>query len=622
MFKTFSVLLLIFLVKAAVASDLSQSERVELRTQLLNPCPTEDVWARLLAEGIAQQKQAPAKLAQLYLTQAECEMFKSADLLATNIAKAKPLFDPQRTPDLFVYSQILESFYQYTYRNRAEEAIAMLEVLSGNDALQDDLYLYMSYLQNLLELYYKQHAYERIAEPLFKFAQEFEKYEAQQCDQPGLRLHFLGELSHLAGKSGDVEQAKQLSMQMVKQLRQNDEKFNIAVVYANLSNLDFLPFAEQVDFARKALIEDPNVYCADRLKKMIELADAQDGKFSAVEASPAIEVEQGKSDCAVSYYYYSARIFLLKHDLDAAERMAGKASMVGRWQHADLMQRIHRQRGEFDKALAAAEDLMRLREQAAENARRLMSASYQVRLKLAQDEAKAAEQAKQAEKLAAAEEKAQARLTLMLTAIAAGCMVIFVLVLYLYRSRRFQQKLQQLSDTDPLTGLLNRRAFLRQAEQLQLLAQRQQFPLSMALIDLDLFKQINDQQGHQTGDAVLRAFANAAKATLRQTDIIGRFGGEEFVLMSSLPNSTELVKLLQRLHECFQQMCLQDKQIGFDVSFSAGTAELCHQAVSQHRNIEEAIREADQQLYKAKKAGRKQVWILGSGVILTDGKDE
>ncbi len=608
MFKTFSVLLLIFLVKAAVASDLSQSERVELRTQLLNPCPTEDVWAQLLAEGQAQQKQAPAKLAQLYLTQAECEMFKSADLLAANIAKAKPLFDPQRTPDLYVYSQILESFYQYTYRNRAEEAIAILENLSGNKALQDDLYLYIGYLQNLLDLYYQQHAYEHIPEPLFRFAQKFEKNQGKQTEQAGMRVHFLSELSTLAGKSGDVEQAKQVSMQMVDHLRQFDQTFNIAVVYANLSNLDFLPFAEQVDFAKKALIEDPNVYCADRLKKMIELADAQNGKFSAAEASPSAEVEQGKSDCAVSYYYYSARIFLLKHDLDAAERMAGKASMVGRWQHADLMQRIHRERGEFDKALAAAENLMRLREQAAENARRLMSASYQVRLKLAQDEAIAAEQLKQAELLEASEQKASLRFYLLLTIAVAGFVVAAVLSLYLVRSRQLSTKLQRLSDTDPLTGLLNRRAFLRQAEQLKLLAQRQQFPLALALIDLDFFKQINDQHGHQAGDAVLRAFADAAKATLRQTDVVGRFGGEEFILMTSQQNADALASLLQRLQHCFKQMCLQDSQIGFSVSFSAGTAALNIQhEINDEQAIEEAIRQADEQLYRAKGNGRQQV---------------
>ena len=252
MFKTFSVLLLMFLVNTAVASDLSRAERFDLRTQLLNSCPKEEVWAQLITEAVAQQTQAPTKLAQLYLTQAECEMFKSADLLAANIAKAKPLIDSQRTPDLYIYLQILESFYLYTYLERAEEAIAILEDLSRNDALQDDLYLYMSYLQNLLELYYKQHAYERIAEPLFKFAQEFEKCQAQQCEQPGLRVTFLGELSHLAGKSGDVEQAKQLAMQMVEQFRQNDENTverqrSLPFILTKQSKFDDLPLKAAVD---------------------------------------------------------------------------------------------------------------------------------------------------------------------------------------------------------------------------------------------------------------------------------------------------------------------------------------------------------------------------------------
>jgi diguanylate cyclase (GGDEF)-like protein len=294
--------------------------------------------------------------------------------------------------------------------------------------------------------------------------------------------------------------------------------------------------------------------------------------------------------------YYAGLAYLQLNDLAGVQNMLDRMTNTNNWERYDLLQQ-----------LAASQKYHELRAQKDADARKLMLASYQTRLELAQEDTKAAEVARQAEQLAAAEQKAQARLYLVLTVIGAGGVVTLVLALYLYRSRQLQQRLQKLSDTDPLTGLLNRRAFLRQAEQLKLLAERQQFPLSLALIDLDFFKQINDQHGHQAGDAVLRAFADAAKATLRQTDVVGRFGGEEFVLLSTQQDSTTFAALLQRLQQSFTRLCLQDREIGFEVSFSAGISSLIPAASEQNYGIENAIQQADQQLYRAKANGRKQV---------------
>lgn len=370
----------------------------------------------------------------------------------------------------------------------------------------------------------------------------------------------------------------------------------------------FLPLTEKFQYAKASLQAMGNLGCSDVMEKLVLLEQVQQGNLANItrlaEFNPAQQMPALNERSA----FYAGLAYLQLNDLAGVQKMLDRMTDPNNWERYDLLQQLAAKQGDYPSAFAASQKYHQLRAQKDADARKLMLVSYQTRLDLAQEDTKAAEAARQAEQLAAAEQKAQARLYLMLTVIGAGGVVTLVLVLYLYRSRQLQQRLQKLSDTDPLTGLLNRRAFLRQAEQLKLLAERQQFPLSLALIDLDFFKQINDQHGHQAGDAVLRAFADAAKATLRQTDVVGRFGGEEFILLTSQQNADALASLLQRLQQCFKQMCLQDGQIGFTVSFSAGTAALNIQhAVNDEQTIEEAIRQADEQLYRAKGNGRQQV---------------
>ena len=94
--------------------------------------------------------------------------------------------------------------------------------------------------------------------------------------------------------------------------------------------------------------------------------------------------------------------------------------------------------------------------------------------------------------------------------------------------------------------------------------------------------------------------------------MIGRFGGEEFILATTEQDSAAFAALLQRLQQCFSQMCVSDKSIGFSVSFSAGIANLklllpTMQNAAAMQDIEQAIRQADEQLYRAKANGRQQV---------------
>lgn len=568
---------------------------------------------------IAAVKDDPARLAGLYLLKAHRLIHSGQAALDENLGKALPLINQEQQPELYLYALTIQAYGLYTYQNRAEEAIVLLEQVQQHPALKNDFYVRVTSLGNLLDAFYALKQYDKISKPIFMLVKTLSAKDVEPVYKdffPDIEE----ELAYHSGQIGDIEQAVTLYNQIIERAKPKKHTDNLAIINCNIANLYFLPLAEKFQYAKASLAVSNNVPCADVMDKLVLLEQLQQGDLTNIARLQQFNPAQQMPTLNERSAYYAGLAYLHINDLAAAQQMLNRMTDPNNWERYDLLQQLAAKQGDYQAAFAASQQYHQLRAQKDADARALMLSSYQTRLELAQEDTKAAEQAKQAEQLAAAEQKARARLNLMLTVIAAGGVVTLVLVLYLYRSRRFQQKLQQLSDTDPLTGLLNRRAFMRQAGQLKLLAQRQQFPLSVVLIDLDFFKQINDQHGHQAGDAVLRAFADAAKATLRQTDVVARFGGEEFILMTSQQHADALAALLQRLQQCFQQMCLQDGEIGFSVSFSAGTAALNPQPQAQdEQTIEQAIRQADAQLYKAKGNGRQQVCMADICVPLMTG---
>ena len=310
-----------------------------------------------------------------------------------------------------------------------------------------------------------------------------------------------------------------------------------------------------------------NIDCSDMMQKLVLLEEVQQGNLTNIARLAEFNPAQRLPTLNERSAYYAGLAYLQLNDLNSVQIMLNRMTDLNNWERYDLLQQLGAKQGDYQAAFAASQKYHALRAQKDADARKLMLASYQPRLALAQEDTKAAEQARQAEQLAAAEQKADARLQLMFTFLGAGLLVTLILTLYLYRSRQLQQRLQLLSDTDPLTGLLNRRAFLRQTEQLKQLAQRQQFPLSIAVLDLDFFKKINDQHCHQVGDAVLRAFADAATATLRQTDVIGRFDCEEFILATTKQDTNAFAALLQRLQQCLRKSVYQVKVLALASAF-------------------------------------------------------
>ena len=165
--------------------------------------------------------------------------------------------------------------------------------------------------------------------------------------------------------------------------------------------------------------------------------------------------------------------------------------------------------------------------------------------------------------------------------------------------------LKSLVDRDGLTRLLNHSAFLERAKVAMAKARRNVGEsIALAIIDLDHFKSVNDRHGRLVGDRVLVSLSTLLLRRLRQTDIIGRYGGEEFAVIIEDLNTDEAVRLLSRLSQEFSAVehAISGGQT-FRVTFSAGIAMWDPQTV----NVDEWIARADQALYAAKEAGRNRV---------------
>lgn len=165
-----------------------------------------------------------------------------------------------------------------------------------------------------------------------------------------------------------------------------------------------------------------------------------------------------------------------------------------------------------------------------------------------------------------------------------------------------QKQLLELSQTDPLTSLRNRRAFDERLGEVFEHARRYDRPLSLAIVDVDRFKAINDVHGHDAGDAVLRGVAKTIGRCTRQTDFAARVGGEEFAIL--LPE-TALFEALQ-FGEKLRSAIAASPVAGQSVTVSIGIASVPHSRVP---GTAELFRAADQALYRAKMNGRNRVEI-------------
>ncbi len=171
--------------------------------------------------------------------------------------------------------------------------------------------------------------------------------------------------------------------------------------------------------------------------------------------------------------------------------------------------------------------------------------------------------------------------------------------------RRLHLHLSHLATHDLLTGTLNRHAIEENAARERARARRQGYPLSLLMLDIDHFKHVNDAYGHEAGDAVLRAFAGVVRVSLRRDDILGRYGGEEFVALLPMADRAEALAVAERIRAAVAATPVAYANRTIGVTVSIGTALFA----DGEGAWEAAIRAADDALYRAKREGRNRVAV-------------
>lgn len=167
---------------------------------------------------------------------------------------------------------------------------------------------------------------------------------------------------------------------------------------------------------------------------------------------------------------------------------------------------------------------------------------------------------------------------------------------------------KELSRTDPLTGVHNRRHLFELAEREFDIGIRHRMPLSVIMFDIDFFKKVNDTFGHDVGDQVLQRVTEAARAELRSSDIIGRYGGEEFVVILPMTSAQQAFPVAERIRARIEALRVPTSKGEAKATLSIGIAELRYE-LSENAVVDDLIRRADEAMYIAKQAGRNRISI-------------
>ncbi len=173
------------------------------------------------------------------------------------------------------------------------------------------------------------------------------------------------------------------------------------------------------------------------------------------------------------------------------------------------------------------------------------------------------------------------------------------------------RELERLAYSDALTGLLNRHAILEKLAEWAVHVQRYRERLSIAMLDIDHFKQVNDTRGHRTGDRVLSDVAGVVSRSIRQTDFVGRYGGEEFLVILPCTDAASATIMGERIRTSIERTPMCDPASGpLPLTVSIGIAE---HATGDNEDV--LVSRADAALYRAKAMGRNRVEVAPCPII-------
>ncbi len=173
------------------------------------------------------------------------------------------------------------------------------------------------------------------------------------------------------------------------------------------------------------------------------------------------------------------------------------------------------------------------------------------------------------------------------------------------KRKNLEDELRRMAQTDSLTGVFNRRYFSDMGKREFIRCRRNSLPLTLMILDIDHFKRINDEHGHDMGDEAIKTLCNLCKRNLRDLEILARIGGEEFAILIPDKPLNVCLKVANRIRHVIEDNVLNNNDADIRFTVSIGICELS----SQHDHFEELIKSTDVALFRAKNQGRNQVQI-------------
>jgi len=434
----------------------------------------------------------------------------------------------------------------------------------------------------------------------------------------------LGSLSgRVSGKVPAVGQAEDYFQRALSRLDKLPARFQRSLIEFELGgalNAARLPGSARDHFLRALALSqdlgDKAGVAAGQIRAgemMLLMGDADSALEMARSALPLMEAQGNQLRLTAAHMLVLKAMTALKRpDVAAALEPARRADAANvpparRAELAQAMAEALALLGQHARAYAELQRANQLRGQSLEGQRDTQMLRLQARYETARRDVETTELRRQTETAQLALQAREAGQRALWTALGAACLLLVGAVVMVVRGWRHRRQLAELALRDELTGLPNRRA-IRAAAQAQIeQAQRWQGPCVLALIDIDHFKQVNDQHGHATGDAVLKALAKASAHVLRSHDRFGRLGGEEFLLVIPGSALADMPAVFDRLRSAFSAVEVLGLPVPHGVRFSMGAVDVG----TEGESLDQLLDRADHALYEAKAAGRDQLVVRG-----------
>lgn len=415
----------------------------------------------------------------------------------------------------------------------------------------------------------------------------------RRTDGGALESSILGNLALVIGELEGVEAGLAAHREALALARERDDTETVANQLANICSR--LVEADRLDEAATT--------CLEALARVTRIGNS---RLIAGTQMSLGDLERARGRLGAAKERYQTALELAENRVPSVEVAA-----------LDKLVQLDEQRGEPALALDRLRQLMQLREELLERERASLVEELEVRYQVEQKE-REIRLLELDRELQAAELRQR---SMYLVGSIVALILVSLLALVAWRGFTVKSRLErqlakrhrelgealemitQLAREDSLTGLLNRRGLLELAEREIQRSRRTSEPLSLVMADIDDFKQLNDQYGHAIGDEVLRHLARRIEQAVRELDIIGRWGGEEFVFLLPRTDIAEARHVVERVRRQVVASPIDTEDGAFPVTLTFGIARV-------DSDIEEAVEKADQAMYRGKNAGRDR--IVGS----------